>query len=1041
MSVITHGQNLAYQGLTRHQVQESRDRHGANLLTPPQRDPWWKLYLEKFQDPVIRILIIAAVIAILAGAYHGDWVEGVGIMLAIFLSTFLAFLNEYKASREFDILNKVKDDVPVKVIREGEVSTVPRKEVVTGDIVMVELGEEIPADGKVLEAVNLQVDESRLTGESVPVSKTHQAVTADGTHKELAYAADRLLRGCLIADGHGVMEVTAVGDHTDIGKTARAAAEQTDDVTPLNRQLAKLSKLIGVVGLGFATFTFIGLVIRGVFTPQIDQRTNQPLPMMELNLNASQWLFAALLFVSVAVALVRVWLPMLYDGLELLGSKPQRPRWLESETFLSWFLTLVVGALVFAAGLGLLWGTGLITATPAEWLPAGDPVLGTKGAGEKFLKYFMIAVTIIVVAVPEGLAMAVTLSLAYSMRRMAANNNLVRQMHACETIGAATVICSDKTGTLTMNEMRVHTPHFPALQGQPVTPENLRGVGGLVAEAICANSTAHLSRDEGRAAAVGNPTEGALLLWLDAHGVNYAERRNVFTIDRQWTFSTERKFMGTLGRARGMGGQILHVKGAPEIVLYRCTQMHTAQGRIPLTAETNRGLEEQLREYQNRGMRTLGFAYHDAPPATSEDTPLEARAANLVWLGFVAIADPIRPEVPGAIAACKQAGVGVKMVTGDNPATAKEIARQIGLWDETGGDEQLITGSDFQTLDDDAARAAVLRIKVMARARPMDKLRLVKLLKDQKEVVAVTGDGTNDAPALNYADVGLAMGKTGTAVAKEASDIILLDDSFQSIVTAIMWGRSLYQNIQRFLLFQLTINVSALSIAMFAAFTGAVPLTIMQLLWVNLIMDTFAALALATEPPDWNVMKRRPRHYDDFIITSKIGWNILLSALLIVVGLIVMLFWFEDRFGRLDYELARSTLKQSQADFAQAQAVGNLAEMQAETVVIERQQDIMWSLAFFFTFYVLLQFWNLFNARRLGTKKSVFANLFENPYFWAIALSILFGQVLITQFGGTVFSTYPLRLEDWAIILAATSLMLAIGELIRFSQRMRAKVM
>jgi Ca2+-transporting ATPase len=1023
MSTPATGHKLPFQGLTRQQVLESRQQHGANVLTPPQRDPWWKLYLEKFEDPVIRILIIAAVIAIIAGAYHNEWTEGVGIMLAILLSTFLAFLNEFRANREFDILNKVKDDVPVKVIRDGEVTTVPKRDVVTGDIVMVELGEEIPADGKVLEAVNLQVDESRLTGESVPVTKTTAEAAPKLAAKETAYPPDRLLRGCMVADGHGTMQVIAVGDQTDIGKTARAAAEQTDEVTPLNRQLAKLSKLIGVIGLGFAALTFFGLVIRGAFTEQVDPITGAGLKKMELELNAQQWLFTAILFLSVAVALVRVWLPMLYDGLELLGKEAQPPKFLENESLMGWVWTLGLGVGLFVVGVGLCWLLGMIPASPAEWLPAGDPKLGTKGAGEKFLKYFMIAVTIIVVAVPEGLAMAVTLSLAYSMRRMAANNNLVRQMHACETIGAATVICSDKTGTLTMNEMRVHETHFPALGNQPVTKENLSGIGGLVAEAISVNSTAHVSKEGEKPAPVGNPTEGALLLWLDANAIDYAERRNIFTIDHQWTFSTERKFMGTLGRAQGMMGQILHIKGAPEIVLNRCTQILTATGKEPLSAETKRKLEEQLREFQNRGMRTLGFAYHDSPPKTMDEVSLEIRANNLIWLGFAAIADPIRPEVPGAIADCKRAGVQVKMVTGDNPATAKEIARQIGLWDDAHGDSQLITGPDFQAMSDEQAKEAVLRIKVMARARPMDKLRLVKLLKEQNQVVAVTGDGTNDAPALNYADVGLAMGKTGTAVAKEASDIILLDDSFKSITTAIMWGRSLYQNIQRFLLFQLTINVSALSIAMFAAFTGAVPLTIMQLLWVNLIMDTFAALALATEPPDWNVMKRAPRRPEDFIITKPIAWNILLSAAAIVLVLMGLLFYFQSTYGRLDYEVAANA-------YQTATTMGDAA---AQT----KQANIMWALSFFFTFYVLLQFWNLFNARRLGSRDSVFSHPFENPYFWAIALSILFGQILITHFGGSVFSTYPLSSESWLVIFAASAVILVVGEVLRLMRRVQ----
>ncbi|MFT3881380.1 MAG: cation-translocating P-type ATPase [Gemmatales bacterium] len=1040
-------QTLPFTGLNTEQVQQSRTQHGTNVLTPPKRAAWWQLYLEKFNDPVIRILIIAAVIAIAAGAYHSEYIEGVGILIAILLSTFLGFWNEHRANKEFELLNRIDDDVPVKAIREGKVLTIPKRDVVVGDVLLMELGEEVPADGKLLEAVNLQIDESRLTGESVPAGKM---VSQADPNEEAAYASNRLLRGTFVADGRGIIEVTAVGDATEIGSTARAASEERTDPTPLNKQLARLSQFIGVLGLGFAILTFFGLLIQSWSTGRI------VMPYQ-------QWAFVAVLIVSVFLALIRVWLPMIYDGLELFGSKFSAPAWLESESLLGWLATLFGGVLFFGLGVGALIGIGWLTTDPATWL--------SHGSGDHLLRYFMVSVTIIVVAVPEGLAMSVTLALAYSMRRMTASNNLVRRMHACETIGAATVICTDKTGTLTMNQMATHAVHIPALETVPHsdgtpsgcatsdsnhTPlEYQRSVAqsslpdspaiSLLAEALSVNSTAHLSEENDGTVAVGNPTESATLLWLKSQGIDYTTWRLRFQTTRQWTFSTERKFMGTLGKAPGMGGSILHVKGAPEIILARCHDQLTATGKQPLTDTDRQQIDHELKTYQLRGMRTLGLAYHDtissisfpasgrertasqALPALPSDSKLEDLAQNLTWLGFFAIHDPIRTEVPEAIADCAKAGVAVKMVTGDNPATAREIARQIILWND--GDDHtpghLMTGPEFAALDDTKAEHAVSEVKVMARARPMDKLRLVRLLKQRGEVVAVTGDGTNDAPAMNYADVGLSMGKTGTAVAKEASDIILLDDSFKSIVNAIFWGRSLYQNIQRFILFQMTINLSALTLALIAAFVtgGSTPLTVMQLLWVNLIMDTFAALALATEPPDPSVMKRPPRQPGDFIITKAMAWNMVGMATLFVVLLTALLFWFKSQ-GLFDYEAAQHILRSPDST------------PEARLAAENTQQR----LSIFFTFYVMLQFWNLFNVRRFGTSRSVFDKPFDNAYFWAIAAIIFVGQFVITQFGGVVFSTYPLTMEQWAWMTAGSVLVLVLGEVVRLVLRRKRAI-
>lgn len=966
-------------GLDPADVPIQRAKFGVNVLTPPPRDPWWKQFLEKFDDPVIRILMIAAVIAIAAGSIHGEYIEGVGIIVAILLATGLAFFNEFKANREFDILNQVNDETPIKVIRGGGYTMVPIKDIVVGDIVFIESGEELPADGILLEAVALQVVESALTGEPDPNRKVVKGQTDAPTGATIP--SDRLMRGTKVVDGHGLFEVTAVGDSTELGKTARSGVEDTGEITPLNEQLERLSKIIGVVGLGIAVMTFAALIVRGAVVG-------------ELLLTAQQWTVAAIIVTGAAVTMILVWLPMVYDGLELiggwLGREVSPPSFLGGEdgpTLKCWFTVIGLGLLIVVVGIGAGSQVGFVPTSASHWLPDG-------AAGE-FLKYFMIAVTIIVVAVPEGLAMSVTLSLAYSMRKMTASNTLVRKMDACETIGATTVICSDKTGTLTMNEMRVFETRLTALGATPFRAES-GNAAALVAEAIAANTTAHLDREDPvRPRPLGNPTEGALLLWLHEQGFDYVPLRDGFKVIVQLTFSTERKFMATLGESPERG-RVIYVKGAPELLLTRCAHVQTIDGPSPIEPQ-RAALLASLREFQSRGMRTLGLAYR--PVANGHDgLDLGAGIQDLTWLGFVAIADPVRPEVPGAILACHEAGIRVKMVTGDNPDTAQEIARQIGLCVPSGGPTQHISGPEFEKLGDAEAEEAAEKLSILSRARPMDKVRLVRSLQARGEVVAVTGDGVNDCGALNYANVGLAMGRTGKAAAKEASDIILLDDSFGTIINAVMWGRSLYENIQRFILFQLTINVAALGVALLGPFIGVkLPLTVIQMLWVNLIMDTFAALALATEPPHDDVLKRRPRNPRSFIITKSMALGIFgvgAIFLLVLVGLLL----FIQRDGVVtDYELS-----------------------------------------VFFSVFVMLQFWNLFNARCLGLKQSAFVNLFENKSLLIIAAAIFVGTILLVQFGGPVFRTVPLELADWVIIVAATSTVLWVGELVRFSRRMRA---
>jgi len=976
----------AHAGLTSAEVERSRREHGSNELTPPRRAPWWKLYLEKFHDPVIRILIIAAVIAIGVGAVDGHYVEGVGILCAIFLATTLAFLNEYRAGREFDILNKVSDEVPVKVIREGRYVGVSRRDLVVGDVVLVEQGEEIPADGELVESVSLQVDESRLTGESIAANKRVLKQGDPPSGADSPYPRNMVLRGTIVADGHGTMRVTSVGDRTEIGKTAQAAAEEVTEPTPLARQLERLSKVIGVFGFGVAGLLFIALVTRGVLKG-------------EFQLSAPHWVFLGILFVSVPIVILHAWLPTALDALQLIHGNLRRPAWLEKPGLRGWLWTIMLGMGVLVAAGGAAIGLGWIGRSPSEWLP--------HHAVAELLTYFMVAVTLIVVAVPEGLAMSVTLSLAYSMRKMTASNNLVRRMHACETIGAANVICSDKTGTLTLNEMRVHAAHFPALDrtGDAVARGLTGKAGELIAEAVAANSTANVSREPNQPSrSLGNPTEGAMLLWLEERSVDYLPLRHGFPVDRQWTFTTERKYMATLGTSPATSKRILHVKGAPEIVMSGCSHLLDADGPQPF--EPHRAaIESELRGYQERGMRTVAVAYREVADGEAERLDGDRITHDLVWLGFVAIHDPVRPDVPAAVAACRQAGMMVKLVTGDNPQTAQEIARQIDLWEKTDPPAQHVTGVDFDRLSEQEALGRVKDLKILSRARPMNKLRLVRLLQANDCVVAVTGDGTNDAPALNCANVGLAMGRSGTAVAREASDFILLDDSFRSIVNAVMWGRSLYENIQRFILFQLTINVAALATAFLGPFLGVkLPLTVVQMLWVNLIMDTFAALALAGEPAHPHVMNRPPRRREDFILTRPMAVSLFATAGVFIVlmagGLVVL--------QRLDL---------------QPGFVLNRASSPAERAAVSPYE-----LTVFFTCFVMLQFWNLFNVRCLGRNGSAFSGLAGNRGFVVMGTAILLGQFLIVQFGGGVFRTVPLSPRDWAIIFAATSAVLWCGE-------------
>lgn len=848
-------------GLTPEEVEASRRTHGENRLTPPKDDSAWELFAEKFRDPIIRILLFAAALSLTIGIFEGDLTESIGIISAIILATCVGFWFEWDAQRRFRRLNNVNDETPVKVMRSGEMCEIPRHEVVVGDLVAIEAGETVPADGELVEAVSLRINESTLTGEP----ECEKSVDPTQFDPEATYPTNVAMRGTTVMDGYGQMVITAVGDHSEAGRVTEQATVTSGEQTPLNRQLERLSQLIGKIGIGLSIAIFTILLAKAIFVNDL-----------------------------------------LTDG----------------------------------------------------WLPAVEHIL----------HLFMLSVAIIVMAVPEGLPMSITLSLAMSMRRMLSTNNLVRKMHACETMGAVTVICTDKTGTLTQNRMHVATMH--RLDG--CSKEAL-------AEQIALNSTAFLDH-EGNV--LGNSTEGALLHWMESEGFDYRTQREETVIISRQTFSTHTKYMATLYESRVEQRPLLTVKGAPEIVMGMCP-----------TIEERTAIETQLLDFQQRGMRTLAIA---AATTDQRDVAEAIAEAQLRLVAIVAIADPVREDVPAAVKECLSAGINIKIVTGDTAATATEIARQIGLWnDAEDGARNRMTGPEFAAASDEELLERIADLKILSRARPLDKQRLVQLLQRQGEVVAVTGDGTNDAPALNFANVGLSMG-SGTSVAKEASDITLLDDSFTSIATAVMWGRSLYRNIQRFVLFQLTINFVAIVICFVSAILGSqMPLTVVQILWVNIIMDTFAAMAMASLPPSHEVMGDRPRPRDEFIITPDMARMILgCGSTMIVVLLGLLLYW---------------------------------------------GTPTLYELTLFFSLFIFMQFWNMFNAKGFEARHSSFTQLKGCREFFLILLLIFVGQILIVELGGEVFRCTPLSVRDWVAVIGSTSLLAIGGDLILRIRRSRKR--
>lgn len=835
--------------MTEQEVLASRQQYGENVLTPPKQVSLWKLYIEKYKDPIIQILLVAAIVSLLLAFWGDEYMDTIGILFAVFLATTVGFLFEVDAARKFNILNALGEEQPVKVRREGRVMEIPRREVVVGDIVLVETGDEVPADGKLLLGKDLQVNESSLTGEPVAEKRVD-----GGQQNGSAYPQDVLLRSSMVMSGRGEMRVTAVGDATEIGQVARTSTEMTQVKTPLNIQLNKLAKMISKAGTAISVAAFAGFLIHDILTSSL---------------------------------------------------------WHGTDYFMM---------------------------------------------AERVLGYFMMAVTLIVMAVPEGLPMAVTLSLALNMRRMLKGNNLVRRLHACETMGAVTVICTDKTGTLTENRMQVETM-FRNEQSE----KNGNSLD-LLPIAIALNSTAELNGGDG----IGNPTEVALLRWLENNGYDYEAIRKDYQIDSQVLFSTERKYMSTDITINGVSYHF--VKGAPEIVMNMCGE--------------NWKETAMLEEWQRKGMRTLAFAVNDKLQA------------------LCAISDPIRADVPQAVRQCQAAGIEVKIVTGDTSATAAEIGRQIGILSAVSSDLQLsrslITGTEWAALTDEEALERCRDIRVMSRARPADKQRLVEMLQKRGEIVAVTGDGTNDAPALHHAHIGLSLG-SGTSVAKEASDMTLIDDSFRSIAQAVMWGRSLYKNLQRFLFFQLVVNLAAMLLVFFGSIIGTeMPLTVTQILWVNLIMDTFAAMALSSLPPSREVMSELPRKQTDFIITREMGRYILFWSILFFAGMFIFLIWCE-RNGSDGIDI----------------------------------RELTW----FFTTFVMLQWWNLFNAKTLGSHYSAFRRLIYHRGILVVLALILLGQWLIVQYGGSMFRTVPLSFREWLTIIGITSVVLWIGEIWRLCKR------
>lgn len=956
-------------GLTPEQVEESRKKYGNNIVTPSKRVSMWKLFFEKFNDPIIKILIVAAVVSLAISFVEGGFEEPIGIFIAIILATGISFYFERDANKKFEALTQVNDDLAVRVIREDKIVEVAKRDIVVGDVVLIETGDEIPADGTLIDAVSLQVDESTLTGELM-IDKT---IDPEDFDHEATYPSNQVMRGTTVLDGRGTFIVEKVGDATQYGQVAKNATKETEEETPLNKQLGSLASFISGIAVVLGLATFFIMVYKELSVLDATQITT-----IQKTTLASAIIFTITL-------MLKVLLPAISDTLSVFKVETQKLDNLASKSwgmFISLALALAVTAYIVASLF-----TGFVSPfTASAWLSAD--VL------KQIIDAFMVAVTLIVVVVPEGLPMSITLSLALNMRRMLKTNNLVRKIHATETMGAATVICTDKTGTLTQNKMHVeYLKHFATPNGELDESKYSK----IFVESIAANTTAEIGYNtEGKESVLGNPTEGALLNFLKENSIDYAPLREKATLIKQLTFTTQRKYMATLVTSEVTGKRVLYMKGAPEIIMSHSRSVITLEGEEAMS-KVKPEIEEKLISFQSKAMRTLAFAMAEVADDDNREIEEIIATDKVKFLAFVAISDPVRTDVPAAVKRCLDAGVGVKIVTGDTFATAKEIGRQIGIWTDSDTEENIIGGVEFEALSDEEAYQRAQKLKIMCRARPTDKQRLVSLLQKAGEIVAVTGDGTNDAPALNQAHVGLSMG-TGTAVAKEASDITLLDDSFASIAMAVMWGRSLYRNIQRFLIFQLTINVVALVVVFTGVFfTSEPPLTVMQMLWVNIIMDTFAAMAFASIKPEDNVMQEPPRKNNDFIIKKDMFRQMLITSALFVAVLIGML-----NIPIEGYELNTKAFS-----------------------------------ALFFTTFVMMQFANMFIVRGYHycrAKGESIKNLYPTT-FLLVAVMIFIGQIAITQFGGEAFRVEPLNITTWLILAGTAFVAIAIDFVIKLARR------
>ena len=1026
-------QNHHYSGLTESQVIESREKHGPNVLTPPKEDSlltklkncmhFWLLKLDlaifvlasviAFILPAIGVyshnglwiapvlsfvlffltylvaylggewnedekefdidslftillfaLLLSGSIAFYNGVYGGEtgwgpYLELVGIAAAVLLATTVAHILESQNEKTFKCLNDVNDDTLVKVVRNDNVCQVPRKDIVVGDIVVLEAGEEVPADAEILECMTLCVNESSLTGEL----QCHKTTNPTDFDTDATYPSNHVMKGCTIMEGICIAKVFAVGDSTACGKVFEAAQVKDGAATPLSEKLDELAGLITKTSYGLAILIVMGRLIRhALILPEVKYET------------------LAVFFVGSLIIAIGFYY--------VLNTKKNE----ENEENME--LWQVLAFMIFPT-IGIIgyFSTGV---TAVNW----------PNLIQYSLDSIMIAVTLIVVAVPEGLPMAVTLSLAFSMKRLMKQNTLPRTMHACETMGAVSVICSDKTGTLTQNQMRVVDTAFTGIANQYLGDDI---ESSLLKECISINTTAYLDlANPSKIKAIGNPTEGALLLWLHSKNVNYLSLRESMPVLDRLQFTTELKYMATIVNSKATGKRTVYVKGAPDILMGLCK----------LSADEEDKYNKKLTEYQSHANRTLAFAYKELEDSDDVFFDGKLTVKDLHMLGVVGIEDPVRADVPDAIEECITAGIKVKIVTGDAPGTAKEIGRQLGLWKDDDTDENILIGTELASMTDEELKNRLPKIKIISRARPNDKERAVRVLKELNSIVAVTGYGTNDAPALNAANVGLSMGD-GTAVAKEASDMTIIDNSFSTIANAVMWGRSLYKNIKRFILFQMTVNVAACLIVLIGAFLGEEsPLTVTQMLWVNLIMDTFAALALASLPPTKTVMNEQPRLVNEHILKG-MGKGILgVGGIFSIILLSICIF-----FQHTDVTSLTDIIK------------GNFS-------MKDNNGLSPYELGLLFTIFVMLQFWNLFNAKAFMTNESAFKGLSwkQTRWFIIIVFVILAGQVAMTEIPGLqeMFNVAEggISFIDWVIIIVSSSNVLWIGEIVRKIKRL-----